>query len=90
MTPLRVHNGDQSGLFYCKLPNSIYANKANARTLCGAKSMKAKERITLMVCISASGDKCPMLVVGKAANPQCFRFTSRYPINFMSKKTHGL
>ena len=34
---------------------------------------KAKERITLLLCCSATGEKLEPLIIGKSANPRCFR-----------------
>jgi len=39
---------------------------------CGAKQMKSKERITLMVAVATSGSKVPLSIVGKAKQLQCF------------------
>ena len=35
--------------------------------------MKDKTRLTLMICTTANGDKIPIAVVGKSAQPRCFR-----------------
>jgi hypothetical protein len=37
------------------------------------KQMKSKDRIALMICTSASGEKVPLAIVGKAKKPECFR-----------------
>lgn len=34
---------------------------------------KAKERFTVLLCASATGEKLKPLVIGKANNPRCFR-----------------
>lgn len=67
-----IYNGDQTGLFYQKLPNTLYVDKNRKKEYSGAKQMKDKNRITLMVCTSASGAKCPLSIVGKAKKPKCF------------------
>jgi hypothetical protein len=59
----RLYNADQTGLFYNKMPNSIYLDKDKA-DFCGVKQMKSKDRVTLMVCTSAAGEKIPLLMVG--------------------------
>jgi len=38
-----VYNTDQTGLFYQKLPNRLYADKDATRSTCGVKQMKSKE-----------------------------------------------
>ena len=71
--PERCYNADQTGLFYQKLPNTLYVDKDTKKKPGGSKQMKSKERITLMVCTAASGDKVPLAMVGKAKKPECFK-----------------
>ena len=68
----RIYNADQTGLFYQKLPNRIYVDKDRKKDYAGAKQMKDKTRITLMVCTSAHGEKVPLTLVGKTMKPHCF------------------
>jgi DDE superfamily endonuclease/Tc5 transposase DNA-binding domain len=68
-----IYNADQTGLFYQKLPNRIYVDKTQKKSYAGAKQMKDKTRITLMVCTAADGSKVPLSIVGKPAKPVCFR-----------------
>jgi hypothetical protein len=69
----RLYNADQTGLFFNKMPNRIYLDKDNA-DFRGVKQMKSKDRVTLMVCTSAAGEKAPLLMVGTAKLPLCFKF----------------
>ena len=71
--PSRVYNGDQTGLYYQKLPNRIYMDKDTKHTHAGVKQMKDKTRVTLMLCTAADGSKVPLAVVGKSKKPMCFR-----------------
>jgi hypothetical protein len=71
--PERVYNGDQSGLYYNKLPNRIYVTKAERSSYAGVKQMKSKDRVTIMVCIAADGSKIPLSIIGKSKTPECFR-----------------
>lgn len=75
----RVYNVDQTGLYYTKLPNCMYVNKADQNNFAGTKQMKLKERVTLMVCTAADGSKCPLAMVGKSKLPTCFNELSRGP-----------
>jgi len=68
-----VWNADQTGLYYRKLPDRIYVDKDRKNSVRGVKAMKDKSRITIMVCISAEGEKAPLSVVGKPVSPECFR-----------------
>ena len=57
---------DETGLFYCLLPNSTLATGP----VSGKK--KQKERITIALCANATGtDKLVPLVIGKSAHPRC-------------------
>jgi hypothetical protein len=42
--------------------------------------MKANKRVTIVVCISAAGEKVPLLVVGKSKTPHCFRLPEAKPL----------
>ena len=44
-----VYNADHTGLFYIKLPNRIYVPIDNRKYYKGAKQMKSKNSITLMI-----------------------------------------
>ena len=41
--------------------------------------MKSKDRVTLMVCTSADGQKQPLTVIGKAKKPHCFALCDNKP-----------
>jgi hypothetical protein len=75
-----VYNADQTGLFYNKRPNRIYLDKDN-KDFRGVKQMKSKDRVTLMVCSSAAGEKIPLFMVGTAKQPLFFEY--------LSKQMHG-
>ena len=61
-----VFNADETGLFFRGLPERSLVVKKGERK--GGK--KAKERITLLLCCSGTGEK---FIIGKSANPRCFR-----------------
>eukprot|EP00041_Stephanoeca_diplocostata_P012833 m.215851 g.215851 ORF g.215851 m.215851 type:complete len:104 (+) comp19110_c0_seq25:264-575(+) len=69
----RVFNADQTGLYYQKLPTTMYIKRCEKKTVRCTKQMKDKTRITLMVCTSAVEKKCPLAVVGNPQQPECFR-----------------
>lgn len=73
--PERVYNADQTGLFYNKMPNRIYVTKADRKNFAGVKQMKAKDRLTVMVCTAADGSKVPLSIIGKPKVPECFRYS---------------
>jgi hypothetical protein len=69
----RTHDVDQTGLYYNKLPNRIYVNKADRNNYSGCKQMQAKDEVTLMIVIAPSGAKGPLFMVGKSKWPVCFK-----------------
>ena len=84
----RIYNADQTGLYYQKLPNRIYLNKDYKKDCKGAKQMKDKTMITLMVCTAASGWKVPLAMIGKAKTPKCFTHLPRKvpPMHYQNQK----
>ncbi|XP_022893755.1 CENP-B homolog protein 2-like [Olea europaea var. sylvestris] len=63
-----IYNMDETGLFYRWEADHSLATKQ----LEGCK--KDKERITVVVCCNGDGsDKVPFWVIGKYANPTCFK-----------------
>ena len=87
--PCCVYNADQTGLFFQKLPNSLYVHKDNKKKYTGTKKMKDKARITLMVCTAADGSKLPLALVGKPKKPRCFNLLSNPsspPIAYTSQR----
>ena len=61
---------DETGLYYKMLPGHTLTTTHNDPS--GAK--KAKERMTINACSNGTGSiKLPLLFIGKAKNPRCFR-----------------
>ena len=82
-----LYNADQTGLFYNKMPNRMYLNSNRRKLVKGVKQMKSKDRVTLMVCTSADGQKQPLAVIGKAMKPHCFALCdNKPPLPYKSQK----
>ena len=64
-----VYNDNQTGLFYTKLLNRLYVPIENRKDYKGAKQIKSKDCITLVICASADDKKVPLSVVGKSKKP---------------------
>ena len=64
-----IYNADEFELFYQCLPNKSYQLKSKKCY----EGNQSKTRITGMTAPNAIGDKLPMLVIGKAKNPRCFK-----------------
>ena len=59
--PACVYNADQTGMFYAKLPNSLYVDKNNKNDYKGSKQIKDKLRVMAMISTSADGYRLPVL-----------------------------
>ena len=81
-----VYNSDPTGLFYTKLPNRLYVLIGNRKYYKGAKQMKSKYCITLMICTSDDGKKVPLAVVGKSKKPHFFNLCGgKPPFSYINK-----
>jgi len=77
--PEQIYNMDETGLYFRCLPNRAYVSAGSRRRARGSKSMKNKDRVTLVLAVNSTGShKIPVAVVGKAAVPLCFK-TPRAP-----------
>ncbi len=71
-----IYNMDETGLFYRLEADHSLATKQ----LEGRK--KDKERITLALCCNGDGsDKVPLWIIGKFANPRCFKNVNMNNLN---------
>lgn len=65
---------DETGLLYRCLPSRSFVPRRDRRHARGTKTMRQKERVTLVLCTNATGaHKLPVSMIGTAAVPLCFR-----------------
>jgi transposase-like protein len=70
-SPDDVYNADETALFYRCLPNKTYTLKGENAS---RNKKESKDRLTVLVAANMSGtDKLKPLIIGKSANPRCFR-----------------
>ena len=68
-----IFNLDEMGLFYSLLPSKTHAIKGNKLNT----GKGSKIRVTLLVGSNMSGsEKLPLLLIGRAENPRCFKGSS--------------
>ena len=67
--PENIWNMDETGQFFRALPNKSLVDAS--RNCTGGK--RSKERLTCAFFVNASGGKEKPIVIGKAANPRCFK-----------------
>ena len=84
-----IFNMDETGLYYRCFPDRSYIlTSGDERQIGrGTKAMKAKDRLTLVLCFNATGTcKIAPLLVGTSKQPQCFRGGKKCPIPSVSQK----
>lgn len=82
--PKDIFNADETGLFYRALPTrSLIIRGENCN---GGKF--AKERLSVLLCASQTGEKIKPFVIGKSENPRCFRHVDKkkLPITWRANK----
>ena len=72
-----IFNCDETGLFYRTLPT---------RSLVVKGGKQAKDRITVLLCASVSGEKLQPLVIGKSRNPRSFKGYQRCRCRFSTSQ----
>lgn len=70
--PSEVYNANDTGLFYRASPER------------GDKA--CKERITVLCCVSMTGEKRELLVIGKGKNPRYFKGVKQLPVDYFSSQ----
>ena len=68
--------------FFRCLPDKTHAFKDEK---CAGGKL-SKERLTVLVTASMVGEKFPLLVIGKHANPRCFKGLKKPPLQYASNK----
>lgn len=67
-----IFNADETGLFFRTLPSKSMVQKGESAA--GIKT--SKDRISVLLSCSATGEKLRPLIIGKSENPRCFRGTN--------------
>ena len=77
-----IFNADEFGLFYQRLPNKTLHLKAEKCS--GGKYSKI--RLTGLAAGNAYGERLPMLVIGKANTPRCFKGVRNLPCRYRGQR----
>lgn len=65
--PKLIRNIDETRLFYCCLPHSSFVSARERRSALATKAMRAKERVTAVLCANADASlKLPTACIGNA------------------------
>lgn len=83
-SPSDVFNADETGLFFRSVPERSLVKKGESCK--GGK--KSKNRITVLLACSATGEKLKPVVIGHSSNPRCFRGLDRHciPATYFANK----
>jgi hypothetical protein len=79
---------DETGLLYRALPTRSYISleEGSRKNIRGTKVLRAKDRVTLVLCVNATGTcKVAPLIVGTSKNPHCFR-DAPSPIPYINQR----
>ena len=82
----QVFNADETGLYWCLLPNRTLAD---ATEKCAKNMKSSKDRVTLMATANASGDfRLPLVFIHKSKKPHSFSGMnmSALPVHYYSQK----
>jgi len=72
--PEKIYNMDETGLYFRCIPSRAYILASSRRRARGSKSIKEKDRVTLVLAVNATGShKIPVVVIGRAAVPACLK-----------------
>ena len=79
-----INNADETGLYYRALPSRSMVLKDDPRK--GIKT--SKERLTVLLVCSATGEKLKPMVIGHSLNPRCFRGVDKalLPVTYRSNR----
>lgn len=80
-----VYNADETEIFWKSLPRKSLASR---RKESAPGHKVTKDRVTAMVCPNADGThSLPLLVIGKAKRPPCFKNVACLPISYKAFRT---
>jgi len=84
-----IYNINEISLLYRVLPLRLYMPSEDRCTGRGSKAMKSKDRVSLTICCNATDThKVPVTMIGKAAQPMCFRGEGNAsPLPYFSQKS---
>ena len=76
------YNDDEFGLFYQQLPTNSFHLKSERFT----RGKFSKVRLLGLAAGKRTGEKLPMLLIGKAEKPRCFKRIKSLPCKHKSQK----
>lgn len=81
--PCDIFNADETALFYKALPDKTITFKGDPCV--GGK--RSKDRITVLLAANMTGtERLPLLIIGKAEKPRCFKSIKKLPVDYRSNR----
>lgn len=77
--PEDIFNADETALFFKMTPGKTFRLKSDS----GHGTKQKKDRVTLMVCASMTGEKRKLLLIGKSKNPRYVQLMIIYRVTFI-------
>ena len=69
-------------MYFSCLPDKTHCFKSEK---CAGGKL-SKERLTILATVSMTGEKLPLLAIGKSDNPRCFKGLKRLPVSYRANK----
>ncbi len=84
--PEDVYNWDETGLIFAKGRETSFVTGQEAadRSLRGHRS--SKQRVTILVGASMTGEKMPLIMIGKSERPRAFKNVPNLPVTYFNQK----
>ena len=79
-----IWNADETGLLFRALPQRTFLHREE-KLKSGTK--KSKEHLTVLFCVSFTGQKRMPFVIGKSKKPRCFNGLSALPVRYRANKS---
>jgi len=77
---------DEAALFYQLAPTCSYVLECDARETRGTELQRSKARVTLVICVNATGTLKSIAVIHNVGKPVCFRCQTDLPVRYDSQK----
>lgn len=82
--PNDIFNADETGLYYKLFPDKSLVFKGEGN---GHGGKRSKQRLTALLAANMTGtEKLPLLIIGKSANPRCFKGVKTLPTAYKNNQ----
>jgi len=86
LDPECILNMDETALLYKLAPTYSYVLECDSKETHGTELQRAEARVTLVICVNATGTFKSIAVIGKASQSVCFRGQTDLHVRYYSQK----